>query len=165
MTKDQFLDLLQNSEKVVEGYKINWDAALEFINSPLAYSLFEKENPFVLAFKGLQTDAFQINQDHGFNETWQRAVASGDAEFINAVKGLKIGLIHGELSEALEGVRKGNPPDNHIPEFTSEEAELADAVIRIMNYASDCGARLAEAIVAKNEYNRARPFKHGGKAF
>jgi NTP pyrophosphatase (non-canonical NTP hydrolase) len=81
------------------------------------------------------------------------------------VKGLKLALVTGEISEALEGIRKGNKPDSHIPEFTSEEAELADAVIRIMNYATDCGARLAEAIVAKNEYNRNRPFKHGGKAF
>lgn len=120
---------------------------------------------FITAFELLQQDTFQINEEHGFNDTWKRAVASGDPEFIGAVKGLKLALISREVSEALEGIRAGNLPDSHIPEFTSEEAELADAVIRIMNYAKDCGARLAEAIVAKNEYNRKRPFKHGGKAF
>lgn len=120
---------------------------------------------FVKGFKLMQQHTFQINEEHGFNETWKRAVASGDAEFINSVKGLKLALIIREVSEALEGIRGGNKPDNHIPEFTSEEAELADAMIRIMNYAKDCGARLAEAMVAKTIYNNARPFKHGGKAF
>jgi NTP pyrophosphatase (non-canonical NTP hydrolase) len=124
-----------------------------------------REKIFIDAFRSMQTDMQQINEDHGFNDTWKRAMVSGDSEFINAVKGLKLALIAGELSEALEGMRKGNNPDNHIPDFTSEEAELADAVIRIMNYASDCRVRLAEAIVAKNEYNRNRPFRHGGKAF
>jgi NTP pyrophosphatase (non-canonical NTP hydrolase) len=55
--------------------------------------------------------------------------------------------------------------DKHIPEFTELEAELADVVLRTMNYAESKGLRLAEAIVAKSEYNNKRPFKHGGKKF
>lgn len=120
---------------------------------------------FQVAFQEMQKEAHEINEAHGFNEPDQAAYLRQDKELMAARRGLKIALIMTELAEALEGIRKGNPPDSHIPEFTSEEAELADAVIRIMNLATDDGCRLAEAIVAKQDYNRARPFKHGGKAF
>ena len=75
--------------------------------------------------------------------------------------GEMIALIHSELSEALEAIRHGNPPDDKIPEFSGYEAELADAIIRIMDLAVGRGLRVGEAIVAKMEYNETRPHKHG----
>lgn len=76
-----------------------------------------------------------------------------------------IALMHSELSEALEALRHGNMPDNHIPGFKGVEAELADVVIRIMDFGAARGHRVAEAIEAKIAYNKTRPYKHGGKAF
>lgn len=76
-----------------------------------------------------------------------------------------IALMHSELSEALEALRHGNPPDGHIPDFNGVEAEMADTVIRIMDFGKARGLRIAEALEAKMAYNANRPYKHGGKAF
>lgn len=75
--------------------------------------------------------------------------------------GEMIALMHSELSEALEAIRHGNPPDDKIPEFSGVEAELADVIIRIMDTAAARGWRVAEALVAKMAYNEGRPYKHG----
>ncbi len=71
-------------------------------------------------------------------------------------------LIHSEIAEATEAVRK-NKMDDKIIEFTGQEAELADTVIRIMTMSAAKNLRVAEAIIAKMEYNKGRPFKHGDK--
>jgi len=76
-----------------------------------------------------------------------------------------IALMHSELSEALEAIRHGNPPDDHIPEFTGVEAEMADVIIRIMDFGLARGLHIAEALEAKIAYNKTRAHKHGGKAF
>ena len=61
--------------------------------------------------------------------------------------------MHSELSEALEGLRK-DKWDDHIPTRKNIDVELADCVIRIMDF---CGARnidIGGAISDKLEYNR-----------
>jgi NTP pyrophosphatase (non-canonical NTP hydrolase) len=75
--------------------------------------------------------------------------------------GEMIALIHAELSESLEAMRKGNPPDSKLPEFSSVEVELADTIIRILDMAANRKWRLAEALVAKHRFNRTRTHKHG----
>jgi NTP pyrophosphatase (non-canonical NTP hydrolase) len=78
---------------------------------------------------------------------------------------VSLALIHCEASEAVEAIRHGNPPSEHIPRFSGVEEELADIVIRCMDLSQEKGYRLGEAIVAKHEFNRTRPIKHGGKLF
>lgn len=70
-------------------------------------------------------------------------------------------LIVTELAEACEALRHGNPPDDKVPAFSGIEAELADAVIRIMDMSFGRGWRVAEAIAEKMAYNEGRPYRHG----
>jgi NTP pyrophosphatase (non-canonical NTP hydrolase) len=74
--------------------------------------------------------------------------------------GEKIALMHSELSEALEADRKSLMSDK-IPEFSGVEEELADVIIRILDFAGHHQLRLGEALSAKIAYNLTRPFKHG----
>lgn len=60
-----------------------------------------------------------------------------------------------ELSEAMEGARKGLM-DDKLPHRPMLEVELADAVIRIMDIAGGFDLDIAGAIAEKLEYNSHR---------
>lgn len=83
----------------------------------------------------------------------------------------KLCLIHSEISEAMEGDRKGLM-DDKLPHRLMREVELADAVIRIFDLAGGYGMDLPGAIVEKLAYNALRAdhkpenrAKEGGKAY
>lgn len=68
----------------------------------------------------------------------------------------KLCLSHSELSEAMEGHRKGLMDDKlkHRPMF---EVELADAIIRICDLAGAMKLDLAGAVAEKLAFNAQRP--------
>ena len=68
-----------------------------------------------------------------------------------------------ELSEALEAYRLGNPMSKKIAPFSQIEEELADVIIRILDYAEHHSFEIEKALVAKMAYNTTRPHRHGGK--
>lgn len=110
---------------------------------------------FCHAWKNLQAALYATHQEKGF-------AMPPDSPVI--WDGNQIALMHGELSEAHEALRK-DLMDDKITHRKGVEVELADVVIRIMNYATDRGLDVAGAIVEKAAFNKSRPFMHGGKKF
>lgn len=86
-------------------------------------------------------------------ERWYHDPLTGERIFLN--KGERFALIHSEISEAFEGERK-DLMDQHLPNRKSVEVELADAMIRIFDYAGEYNLDLGGALVDKLAYNRTR---------
>lgn len=112
----------------------------------------------------------EINKEKGWRDLDRRPLELHD-------------LMHCEISEASEEVRKGMRPvykiccidvcekniltckEKNCP-YTKPEGEaveLIDAVIRIMDYFDMNGWDFEEILKMKIEYNKTRSFRHGGK--
>lgn len=84
---------------------------------------------------------------------WYDDVHTGEP--IERNQGEQIALIHGELSQALEGLRTDSH-DKHLPHRKRAEVELTDALIRILQLAGSLKLDLAGALVEKLAYNAQR---------
>lgn len=95
-------------------------------------------------------DAIFISESKGFTEADD--VAWTDSDYIVPTR---LGLIHSEVSEALEEFRVGDQMAFGV--------ELADVIIRTASLAAGLGIDLDQRVQDKLAHNRGRPAQHGGK--
>ena len=107
-------------------------------------------------FKSLQKMVYETNKKNGWHDN---EAEKTDSEYL-------INIV-GEVSEAWESKRNREPEmwtrDNGKPEGMWNE--LADTVIRIMDFAEANGIDLENLIVRKDAYNGTRGYRHGNKRY
>jgi len=78
-----------------------------------------------------------------------------------------IALMHSELSEALEDHRDGKGYQNIDYEESGKPSgipiELADVIIRILDFCGKYDVDIDKALRVKIDYNATRDHRHGGK--
>lgn len=90
---------------------------------------------------------------HADNARWWHSLETGAR--IDRNKGELLMLIVSEIAEAMEGERK-NLMDDKLVNRPMVEVELADAIIRIMDYAGAFNLDLDGAVREKRSYNATR---------
>lgn len=101
-------------------------------------------NYFAVSRFPSQKAVWQVADDHG----WHNPPCDLPTDLL---------LIHSEVSEACEALRKGNTE--------AVQEELADVIIRVLHVAEKNGFDLEKAVWEKHKKNMNRPYRHGDKKF
>lgn len=124
-----------------------------------------QKQSLIAFFTGLQNEAHANSRAKGFWAPYDFIL------HIDATEEMRMALIriwnlsrtaleHEELGEKTTGIRK-DLKDDHLPHRDMVVCEMADTVIRLMDYAGAYNLPLMEVILEKMAYNAGRPFMHG----
>ena len=114
---------------------------------------------------------------------WRDAVHANAAAHgwwvkVNDTVPSKLLLVHSEISEAAEELRKARPCPHGAADADYDDlrkierwegkpegfaVELADALIRILDICGRLGIDIESVVQMKHEFNVSRPVRHGGK--
>jgi NTP pyrophosphatase (non-canonical NTP hydrolase) len=133
-------------------------------NNPMEWSLFQVS----AATETLKFVCHSLAKNAG----WWHDTKTGESATANPLCfSNKLMLIVSEVSEAMEGDRKGLM-DDKLPNRPMREVELADALIRICDLAGAYNLDLGGAVAEKLAFNAKRPdhkvenrVQEGGKAY
>lgn len=92
-------------------------------------------------------------QVHAANQKWWQDMNTGSP--LKRNKGELLMLIVSEVSEAMEGERK-DLMDDKLPHRKMAEVEMADALIRLLDYCAGFGYDIQGAYDEKMAYNAVR---------
>jgi hypothetical protein len=115
-----------------------------------------------LTIQDLVTEAHETAVSKGW---WDDAPPTMSPESVAA----KLCLVHGEISEALEEVRR-NPDLAHVYEHDGKPEgfliEIADVMVRLGDLIGRAGLakELEAAVRQKMAFNKTRSRRHGGKS-
>lgn len=122
---------------------------------------------FIKSFKAIQSAAYTINRENGWWNQRLLTLATLRDKGVDHTPNLAIeliGLMHTELSEAVEAARKHRKQSwDDAKTKDTMVRELAGTVVRIMDMSEFFGLPLAEAILEEIKANAERGYMHGGK--
>ena len=117
--KEGFAVMFNDLEEIEQALKKDLRVSL-----PVIEHKGDKYNTFREAWIRVARSVHDTAAEKGF---WTDGIEGRD-------RGELFALIHSELAEGLEFLREGNWWSGHIPEYKGIEEELADTIIRVMDY-------------------------------
>lgn len=177
-------ELLDNALAWCERRGIHFDAVNEHL--PELKDIYGNDTRKVFADEYWDDRAVRMPRLHPLNELardiHQNAVAHGWWDEPRSFGDI-VALCHSELSEALEEFRGGRPMvygccgycehdencdwENKDKTQCKPEGiavEMLDCLIRILDWCAKEGVDVDGLLRIKHEYNKTRPYRHGGKA-
>ena len=143
----------------------------EWQESESYYSGIEPKGRNYMTFEDYAEQCHKASYNNGWwhdPDTGEELPTEG---FLGAhVIGCKIGLIHSEVSEIMEGHRK-QKMDDKLPEYEAADVEIVDTIIRLFDLAGKRRTPVTEIYHKKMGYNDERidhkisDRKSGGKLY